>query len=247
MLRPKPRRPSTNLLDLLDDDLRTLVAGALHRLRRQPVAVRFTGVALPGRAERSLLVAEPVPHADGALTHILLLVRAGPRLRGARRRGGRGCSRAAAPAAPMPVAGRVEVHELSHEQALALQDELAYTKENLQATIEELETSNEELQATNEELVASNEELQSTNEELHSVNEELYTVNAEYQKKIAELQELNDDIEHLLDAPTSARCSSTANCASGSSRRASPTSSTSLPRMSGGRSRASPTGCSGRT
>jgi two-component system, chemotaxis family, CheB/CheR fusion protein len=81
----------------------------------------------------------------------------------------------------------------------ALEEELSYTKEHLQAAIEEHETANEELQATNEELIASNEELQSTNEELHSVNEELYTVNAEYQKKNVELQELNDDIEHLLN------------------------------------------------
>lgn len=79
-----------------------------------------------------------------------------------------------------------------------LENELRYTRENLQATVEELETANEELQATNEELVASNEELQSTNEELHSVNEELYTVNAEYQRKIVELTELTDDIENLL-------------------------------------------------
>ena len=79
-----------------------------------------------------------------------------------------------------------------------LEDEMRYTKENLQATVEELETTNEELQATNEELVASNEELQSTNEELHSVNEELYTVNAEYQRKIAELTELTDDMDNLL-------------------------------------------------
>ena len=81
----------------------------------------------------------------------------------------------------------------------ALEDELAYTKEHLQAAVQEHETANEELQATNEELVAANEELQSTNEELHSVNEEMYTVNAEYQKKNVELQELNDDIEHLLN------------------------------------------------
>lgn len=83
-----------------------------------------------------------------------------------------------------------------HQQLL--ENELRFTRENLQATVEELETANEELQATNEELVASNEELQSTNEELHSVNEELYTVNAEYQRKIVELTELTDDIENLL-------------------------------------------------
>lgn len=81
-----------------------------------------------------------------------------------------------------------------------LEDELQYTKENLQATIEELETSNEELQATNEELLAANEELQSTNEELQSVNEELITVNSEYQSKIHELTELNEDMDNLMSS-----------------------------------------------
>ncbi len=79
-----------------------------------------------------------------------------------------------------------------------LEQELMFTRENLQATIEELEASNEELQATNEELIASNEELQSTNEELQSVNEELYTVNSEHQNKIEELIQLNNDITNLL-------------------------------------------------
>ena len=81
-----------------------------------------------------------------------------------------------------------------------LEQELLYTKENLQAAIEELQTSNEELQASNEELLASNEELQSTNEELQSVNEELYTVNAEYQRKISELIELTNDMDNLLSS-----------------------------------------------
>ncbi len=79
-----------------------------------------------------------------------------------------------------------------------LEQELQYTRENLQATIEELETSNEELQATNEELMSANEELQSTNEELQSVNEEVYTVNAEYQNKIEELTALNNDMNNFL-------------------------------------------------
>lgn len=88
-----------------------------------------------------------------------------------------------------------------HEDRIEdLEQELQYTKENLQATIEELETSNEELQATNEELLAANEELQSTNEELQSVNEELITLNSEYQAKIQELTELNNDITNLLSS-----------------------------------------------
>ncbi|MGR9051821.1 MAG: chemotaxis protein CheB [Gammaproteobacteria bacterium] len=90
---------------------------------------------------------------------------------------------------------------LETEQRISdLEQELQFSRENLQATVEELETSNEELQATNEELLASNEELQSTNEELQSVNEELYTVNAEFQSKITELTILNTDMDNLFNS-----------------------------------------------
>ncbi len=95
----------------------------------------------------------------------------------------------------------VETYDVGREAEQRINDlenELQFTRENLQATVEELETSNEELQATNEELLASNEELQSTNEELQSVNEELYTVNSEYQNKIIELTEANNDLDNLL-------------------------------------------------
>ena len=90
--------------------------------------------------------------------------------------------------------------ELSIQKIAALEHELGYTKENLQATVEEMETTNEELNATNEELIASNEELQSTNEELQSVNEELHTVNAEHQQKITELVKLSDDMQNLMSS-----------------------------------------------
>lgn len=78
-----------------------------------------------------------------------------------------------------------------------LEQELAITRESLQATIEELETANEELQATNEELMASNEELQSSNEELQSVNEEMTTVNAEFQEKMQILNRINADLDSM--------------------------------------------------
>jgi len=93
---------------------------------------------------------------------------------------------------------KTDIEDQYSERFSEMEQELNFTKENLQATIEELETSNEELQSTNEELIASNEELQSTNEELQSVNEELYTVNSEYQNKIEELTQLNNDINNLL-------------------------------------------------
>jgi two-component system, chemotaxis family, CheB/CheR fusion protein len=189
LLKVRPRRPSQNLLDMLNDDLRTLMSGAMHRLRRDLDAVKFSAISIPGRAELFTMVASPIRDSQGQLTHIIVSFEADQPL--------------AAHAQTTDIddveRGAMQQDRLSREQTKALQEELAFTKENLQATIQELETTNEELQATNEELMASNEELQSTNEELHSVNEELYTVNAEYQKKNAELQELNDDIEHLLD------------------------------------------------
>lgn len=87
-----------------------------------------------------------------------------------------------------------------------LEQELVYTKENLQATIEELQAANEELKSTNEELQSTNEELQSTNEELEtskeelqSLNEELVTVNAELQAKIEQLAGMQNDMKNLLD------------------------------------------------
>ena len=194
LLHVKPRRPSQNILDMVGDDLRTAISGALHRVRRDLESVRYPSIPLAGNGHRVSLVAEPLRDSQGNLTHVLISLD-----------GGGSASRplippfadvpqdAAAVAIASPDAGA------SRDRMRALEEELAYTKERLQSAVQEHETANEELQATNEELIAANEELQSTNEELHSVNEEMYTVNAEYQKRNVELQELNDDIEHLLN------------------------------------------------
>jgi two-component system CheB/CheR fusion protein len=87
-----------------------------------------------------------------------------------------------------------------------LEQDLAYTKENLQATIEEMQATNEELTSTNEELQSTNEELQSTNEELEtskeelqSVNEEIVTVNSELQAKIEQNAVIQNDMKNLLE------------------------------------------------
>jgi two-component system CheB/CheR fusion protein len=179
---------------MLPDDLKTVMSGALHRVRRELESVSYPGVMAAADGRRFSMVAEPIRDAHETLTHVLVsltdaekpntsvLVPPFADVRGAGLETG-----------PAIFGG------LSLDQQHALEEELAYTKEHLQAAIQEHETANEELQATNEELVAANEELQSTNEELHSVNEEMYTVNAEYQKKNLELQQLNNDIEHLLN------------------------------------------------
>lgn len=184
-LRLKEGRLSTDLLDLVDTELRMTLTGALQRTfkEQKPVVYKGLRVASSDGAHQVNVTVKPLPNRRSSLLYALVqLEDVG----------------AAAPATA--AVQEVDLSQASREHLLSLESELRYTKENLQATIEELETSNEELQATNEELVASNEELQSTNEELHSVNEELYTVNAEYQKKILELTELTSDMDNLLSS-----------------------------------------------
>lgn len=187
-LRFKPGRPSSDVFDLLHDDFKAAVTGALQRVQKDLVGVQYSGIhsAIEGREAIYSVSAEPVENRRGKTVQFFVsIVEAASSERVVRIDGHR------------PTVAADE-GQLVRDRMESLESELRYTKENLQATIEQLETSNEELQATNEELMASNEELQSTNEELHSVNEELYTVNAEYQKKIAELVELHADIESLL-------------------------------------------------
>jgi two-component system CheB/CheR fusion protein len=199
LLKVQRRRPSRNLLDLINDDLRAPVSAALHRAIKDRAPVAYTGVHLPpgcqlgsrhaaaepapdgADGQRFTLTAEPLLHPRTGTRHVLITFQPDTAQ------------------SPLAQPSSMPVIQASREHLDTLEAELAYTRETLQATIEELETSNEEMQATNEELVASNEELQSTNEELHSVNEELYTVNAEYQQKIMELKELNTDMAHLLE------------------------------------------------
>ena len=188
-LHVRRRRPSSNLLDLLDEDLRSVVSGAMQRALKEKTAVAYSGVRIQTEhgEQRCTITAEPLLHPRTGTRHVIVTFRelSGP------------SSEPQPDAQPAPA--HIPLSQASRERMDTLESELAYTRETLQATIEELETSNEEMQATNEELVASNEELQSTNEELHSVNEELYTVNAEYQQKIAELRELNADMAHLIE------------------------------------------------
>lgn len=182
-------RPSNDILDNLDTDMKTAVAGAIQRAAKERKPVSYSGFQLErdGQPQSIRLTVTPIFNDLAELTHYLISFEPMQPL-------------ALSAGAAESSEGAFEADDLSRARIASLETELQRTRENLQATIEELETSNEELQAANEELIASNEELQSTNEELHSVNEELYTVNAEYQKKITELTELSEDMDNLLSS-----------------------------------------------
>jgi two-component system, chemotaxis family, CheB/CheR fusion protein len=188
--------PSTNLLELLEGELRYAVSAALKRAQKERAQVSLAGLGPIGKdeAQRMRVVVEGFDAAGRGEDCWLVTFERQP-LRVAEE--GESAARRARP----PTSGEdlARIDDLMRERVLTLESELRQARESLQATVEETETSNEELQATNEELIASNEELQSTNEELHSVNEELYTVNAEYQAKIAELTELTADVNNLLE------------------------------------------------
>lgn len=182
-LRLRNGRTTSQLLDMIDEELRPILIGALARAEKHMIPVVFTGVRIPAEDGTDLLArltVKPLPDRISGLTTFLVLLES------------------LSQSAPPREESALDLRAASQEQIQVLEQDLAHTRENLQAMIEEQESSNEELQATNEELVASNEELQSTNEELHSVNEELYTVNAEYQHKIEELTQVTADLENLL-------------------------------------------------
>lgn len=166
------------LVDLLPEQLKTFVDGAMHRALRDQTHVSYDRVKLNGASVR--VTAEPFissqhdPRIVVTVQHL------------ANVEGDEGQTNE-------PIA-------MANRQVTALQAELRSTRENLSATVEELEAANEELQATNEELSASNEEMQSTNEELQSVNEELHSLNLEHQRKIDELTELTSDMKNLFMA-----------------------------------------------
>lgn len=183
-LRHKEGRPSNDVLDMVDAELRVALASALHRVVRDHSPVVFAGVKYQNgsEAQELRLTVKPFYNRRAHRTDMLALIEPQE------------------PRANVEDVDEVDFGELSQEQIKSLEEELHYTKESLHTTIQELQTANEELQSTNEELIASNEELQSTNEELHSVNEELYTVNAEHQRKITELTELTADMDNLLNS-----------------------------------------------
>ncbi|CAN5920503.1 hypothetical protein BH11MYX4_BH11MYX4_13340 [soil metagenome] len=180
-------RQALDILDSVGSDLRMVLVGGLARAKKESSTIVFKGVRIRVDGEETFyrVSVRRVRGRSSVSSHVLISFEPMER---------------PAPACGTAPTTELNLDQVSREQLSALEGELSYTKENLQAAIEELETSNEELQAANEELQSTNEELQSTNEELQSVNEELYTVNAEYQRKIGELTELTNDMDNLLSS-----------------------------------------------
>jgi two-component system CheB/CheR fusion protein len=185
LIELQPGRASLDARKIMNPDLSVALSTAISRCQKTKQDVHYTRLHLTRKDIHVDLRVKPLTLTGDEMAFLVTFNRS---------------RKSQAVAEPTEEGETVDVDERTRQRVNDLEQELQYTRANLQATIEELQTSNEELQATNEELVTSNEELQSTNEELQSVNEELHTVNSEYQEKIEELTQLNNDMDNLLRA-----------------------------------------------
>jgi two-component system CheB/CheR fusion protein len=199
-LKLAPGRASLNLLKMVLDGLQFDLRSAIARARKDNRAVKKQSVLIEsgsgndhGTESERFVNFEVVPVSTGQLKDSYFMVVFEDSQSEVRRRKSSG--------------KRDRESESWNRQANKLAQELAATKEHLQAVIETHEATNEELQSANEEILSSNEELQSTNEELEtareelqSTNEELTTVNDELRSRNTEVSLINNDLMNLLSS-----------------------------------------------
>ncbi len=171
--------PTRNLLELLPENLRTRIRGAIYRSGREdrPVVIR-TSVAGDDNKKRHIIL-RITKNAEN-LFIVVFQEKSAP------------SKEEAAEQADAAVIEETAIHQL--------ESELSATRADLQTHIEQLKSLNEELQSSNEEMQAANEELETSREELQSLNEELITVNSQLQGKIEEQDATNNDLNNFLSS-----------------------------------------------
>ena len=174
--------PQMNLAQIITPEFRGELATTLNRARRSNKAAKSRRKKLAkARGATWQMTVHPVRGDEGGSENFLV------------------------------VFDQVSAQKEAETSEPAESNELAATREHLQALIEEMAATseemqalNEEVQAANEELQAANEELEAANEELQASNEELVAVNDESMVKSAELAAVNADFESVyntLDFP----------------------------------------------
>ncbi len=190
-LEPAPGEASLKLLKMARDGLQAELHGAMNKSIKSNLSVRREGIRFYTNGDSRVISVEvdpiKVPSGSGKF-YLITFQQATPEAEEGKSK-------------PMVEAAT----SIDSDELKRLRDELAASKEYLNAIIEQQEVSNEELTSANEEIQASNEELQSINEELEtakeelqSTNEELVTVNDELESRNAELALLNNDLSNLI-------------------------------------------------
>jgi two-component system, chemotaxis family, CheB/CheR fusion protein len=188
-MKPAPGKATFQLMRMLREELALEVRATLQKVRRTGVGARSEGIQLrqDRRVREVNLEVRPLGGHAGAERCFLILFEEG-----------------AAREKPAAMPEAREGEEV-RKQRLRLENELARTRDYVQAIIRDQETTNEELKTANEEAMSSMEELQSTNEELEtakeelqSSNEELVTLNEQLQNGNTELAHTSDDLSNVL-------------------------------------------------
>jgi len=174
----QPRGPLTsNLLDLLPENGRNRIRGALFRAGHDGKAVSLR-VGIPDDSGRMRQVGVRISNLREGLYLVVFREKGSP---------------SNAPEQVSP-----DLTDMEEAAVRQLEQELSTTRDDLRGHIEQLKSLNEELHSSNEELQAANEELETSREELQSLNEELTTVNAQLQTKIEDEEETNNDLNNFL-------------------------------------------------
>ena len=199
-LAPAAGAPSPHLLKMLREGLLVGVRAAILRAGEEGRPVREERLRVKSDQGFRELAVEVIPIKAGDAKQSGFLVLFDEH--GKQERGSHG-RRADSPVAATPAD---HIAAITDDEIVRLTQELAATREYLQAVIEQHETANEELQSANEESQSANEEMQSVNEELEtskeeiqSSNEELATVNDELNSRNLELSRLNGSLRLARD------------------------------------------------
>lgn len=195
-LEPATGAPSLNVLKMVRGGLFVALRAALQKAKKTKRPVRQTDVPVSfDKAERQItlqVIPLQPPDGSGVLSYLILFEEPGHE---------------ANAAAPVGASTRPVPPAADARQSDRLRQELAATREYLEALLDEQAKANEDLRAANEEIQSANEELQSTNEELEtakeelqSINEEMMTVNQELQDRNLDLDQVNDDQSNLLSS-----------------------------------------------
>jgi two-component system CheB/CheR fusion protein len=178
-LEQPPGYPQTNLLKMARGGLRSRLQRAISEAKERGVAVRVEAVHV-ARGDQNLTFAIEVfpllTDRDASDRYFLVIFHE--------------------PGATAP-----RGHELPEgdpaDVTRRLNEDLAATKQYLEAMVEQHQISDDDFATVNEELVAANEELQSTNEELESAKEELQSANEELTTLNDELRSRNSALDRL--------------------------------------------------
>jgi two-component system, chemotaxis family, CheB/CheR fusion protein len=198
-LEPAAGKPSFNLFKMVKPELVVELRAAIHHAKQQQEIVRHAGLQLKTATGVKSIDLEVIPFKVGTANkpYLLVLFQESPL-----------AASGTPPISSTPPARSKKGKQTAGAQEYTrLQQELATTREYLQAIIEEQESTNQAFQVANEEILSSNEELQSTNEELETsqeelqaTNEELHTINEELNSRNMELGQLNNDLQNLLSS-----------------------------------------------